>query len=108
MDAARTVRRARQLAGLSLRELAARSSTSHATLSAYEQGRVIPGVDTLTRVLRAAGFDTDIALRRRPDATPAEREAKGFELVQVLDLAARFPARHDAALRFPRFPEPTA
>ena len=106
MDAARTLRRARHLAGLSLRELAARSGTSHATLAAYEQGRVTPGVETLGRVLRAAGFDTDIALRPRPDATPAEREAKGLELLQVLDLAAQFPARHDAAPRYPRFPEP--
>ncbi len=108
MDAARTLRHARRTAGLTLRELAARSGTSHATLAAYEAGRVTPGVDTLDRILRAAGYDTDIALRRRPDATPAEREAKGHELLEVLDLAAQFPARHDDDPHHPRFPAASA
>jgi len=104
MDAACTLRRARARAGLSLRDLAERAGTSHATLAAYEAGRVVPRVDTLARILRAAGYSTDIALRRRPDATPGEREAKGRELLQVLDLAGHFPARHAPTLTFPRFP----
>ena len=108
MDAARTLSHARRSARLSLRELAERSLTSHATLAAYEAGRVTPRVDTLARVLRAAGYDTDIVLRHRPDATPAEREAKGRELLQVLDLAAQFPARHPADPKHPRFPRPVA
>ena len=101
VDAARTLRRSRLQAGLSLRGLAARAGTSHATLAAYEAGRSVPRVDTLDRILRAAGFATDIAVSARPDATPADREAKGDELLQVLDLAAQFPARHDAHLEFP-------
>ena len=104
MDAALTLRHARRSAGLSLRGLAARSGTSHATLAAYESGRVIPKVDTLDRVLRAAGFATDVTLRRRADASPDERAAKGDELLQVLELAAQFPARHLADPRHPRFP----
>jgi len=104
MDAATTLQRARRDAGLSLRALADRAGTSHATLVAYESGRVVPRVDTLARILRAAGFSTDIALRPRPDATPGEREAKGHELLQALDLAGHFPARHDPVLSFPRFP----
>ena len=54
MDAARTLRRARRDAGLSLRALAGRAGTSHATLAAYEAGRAVPRVDTLDRILRAA------------------------------------------------------
>jgi transcriptional regulator with XRE-family HTH domain len=104
VDAARTLRHARHSAGLTLRELAVRSETSHATLAAYESGRVTPRVDTLDRVLRAAGYEAEITLRRRPDATPSEREAKGRELVEVLDLAGRFPARHARNPRHPRFP----
>jgi transcriptional regulator with XRE-family HTH domain len=107
MDAARTLRHARLSAGLTLRELAARSETSHATLAAYESGRVTPRADTLDRVLRAAGYAARITLGPRPDATPAEREAKGRELLEVLDLAGRFPARHAPDLRFPRFPPAT-
>ena len=104
MDAATTLRRARLAAGLSLRALAAQAGTSHATLAAYEAGRTQPRVDTLDRILRAAGFATDIVVSRRPDATGAEREAKGHELLQVLDLAAQFPAQHEATITFPPFP----
>lgn len=101
MDAGRSLRRARTEAGLTLRALAARAGTSHATLAAYEAGRAIPRVDTLDRILRAAGFATDIAVSARPDATLDERSAKGVELLQVLDLAAQFPARHAPRLEFP-------
>lgn len=104
MDAARTLRRARHASGLSLRALAERAGTSHATLAAYEAGRAVPRVDTLDRILRAAGYATDIDVTRRADATDAERRAKGDELLQVLELAAMFPAKHAARLRFPRFP----
>lgn len=104
MDAASTIRRVRLDARLSLRTLAARAQTSHATLAAYETGRTIPRVDTLDRILRAAGYASDITTSGRPDATDAEREAKGRELLQVLDLAGLFPARHDPVITFPCFP----
>ena len=71
--------------------------------AAYEAGRAVPRIDTLDRVLRAAGYATDIEVQRRPDATEAERRAKGEELRQALDLAAMFPVRHARRLRFPRF-----
>ena len=104
MDVSLTLRRARGKAGLSLRGLAERAGTSHATLAAYEAGRVVPRVDTLDRILRAAGFASDIDLASRPDATDAEREAKGEQLRQALELAAMFPARHSRRLLFPPFP----
>jgi transcriptional regulator with XRE-family HTH domain len=107
VDAARTLRRVRLDAGLSLRDLAERARTSHATLAAYEAGRTIPRVDTLDRILRAAGYASDITTSGRPDATDTERVSKGRELLQVLDLAAQFPARHDPAMTFPRFPTGT-
>lgn len=106
MDAARSLRRARTAAGLSLRVLAARAGTSHATLAAYEAGRAVPRVDTLDRILRAAGYATDIEVAWRPDATDTARRAKGDELREALELAAMFPARHAARLRFPPFPRP--
>ena len=104
MDVSLTLRRARAKAGLSLRVLAERAGTSHATLAAYEAGRIVPRVDTLDRILRAAGFAADIDLAWRPDSTDAAREAKGDELRQALELAAMFPARHSRRLRFPPFP----
>lgn len=102
MHAATTLRRARRRAGLSLRSLATRAGTSHSTLAAYEAGRKVPTVDTLDRIVRAAGFDLGLELGHRVGGVdPADR---GRELAAALDLAARFPARHDRELRFPRFP----
>ena len=101
MKAAHTFRQARHAAGLSLRQLAERAGTSHATLAAYEAGRSVPRLDTLDRILRAAGYATDIDMVHRPDATAAERRAKGEEFRQALELAAMFPARHAKRLRFP-------
>ncbi|WCO68723.1 helix-turn-helix transcriptional regulator [Iamia majanohamensis] len=99
MDTAETLRQARLGARLTLRALARRAGTSHATLAAYESGRTSPGAATLVRVLGAAGYDLDVALRTRP----AEPEARGRELEAVLDLAEEFPARHDPVLRAPVF-----
>jgi transcriptional regulator with XRE-family HTH domain len=103
MDAASMIRTARQRAGLTLRELGERAQTSHSTLSAYESGRTTPNVDTLDRVLRAAGFSADVSLQQRIGTGREERVARGRELLEVLELAEMFPARHDAALTFPKF-----
>lgn len=103
MDAASTIRRARREARLSLRSLAERAGTSHATLVAYEAGRVVPGVATLVRIVDAAGFTAEFRLAPRVDRTWAERVAKGDELHQALDLAAQFPARHAPELSAPVF-----
>lgn len=101
MDAARTLRDARRRSGLSLRALANRAATSHSALAAYEAGRRVPTVDTLDRIVRAAGFVLTPELSARmggPD--PA---ARGRELVEVLELAGLFPARHAAKLDAPKF-----
>lgn len=103
MDSAATIRWARREAGLSLRALAERAGTSHATLSDYEHSRRVPRVDTLHRILRAAGFSSDIELERRADDL-VRREAKGRELVAALELAGQFPARHEAEVTAPVFP----
>ena len=102
MTAAQVLRIAREEAGLSLRGLARLAGTSHATLAAYESGSKVPRVDTLERILRAAGFAVDLHLDARAD-DEAGRQAKADELADVLELAAQFPARHDAELRYPPF-----
>jgi transcriptional regulator with XRE-family HTH domain len=103
MDAATLIRQARSGSGLSLRQLAERAGTSHATLSAYESGRVDPSVHTVQRIIRSAGFDPAVVLVPRVDPTEGGR---GDELVQVLELAAQFPARHRRRLQYPRFGSP--
>lgn len=97
------IRTARRRAGLTLRALAERSGTSHATLAAYEHGRKVPRADTLIRILDAAGFDLVATPVRRADHDLPARRAKGDELVQALRLAAQFPARHAPTTGYPRF-----
>jgi transcriptional regulator with XRE-family HTH domain len=92
------VRRVRLHSGLSQRELAERVGLSASTIAAYETGRATPRVDTLDRILAAAGFTATITLTRR--AGDAER---GRELEEALELAAQFPARHSPSLEFPIF-----
>ena len=103
MDAARLIRTARRRADLTLRELARRAHTSHSTLAAYEQGRKTPNVDTLDRILTACGFRVDVTLTARPAEVAADPVARGRELVEVLELAEMFPARHAPTLAFPKF-----
>lgn len=93
MQSSELIRRARRRAQLTQRELSARAATSHATLAAYETGAKVPRVDTLDRILQAAGYVPEVELRSRPDTTPADREAKGRELLEALELAAAFPVR---------------
>ncbi|MCU0309488.1 MAG: helix-turn-helix domain-containing protein [Acidimicrobiales bacterium] len=104
MDAALLLRQARHRRRLSLRALAARAGTSHSTLSAYETGRKVPTVDTLERILRAAGFDATTELV--PAVGGPDPTDRGRELIDVLELAAMFPARHAPTLTTAPFPRP--
>ena len=54
------IKLARHDAGLSQRELARRAGTSQAAIAAYESGRRSPTLETLARVVRAAGQDLRI------------------------------------------------
>lgn len=104
MDPADALRTARTTAGLSQAEVADRSGTSQATLSAYERGRKQPSVATLDRILRATGSRLAVepghARVRRLSRARAERNARVLD--DVLALAAALPTRHDPKLRFPR------
>lgn len=99
MNAGATLRAVRNAAHLTLRALASAAHTSHSTLAAYESGRVVPTVDTAERVIEAAGFRLEQCLVQNI----ADHATRGDELLQVLELAAMFPARHASTLPFPRF-----
>ncbi len=58
---------ARLRAHLSQRDLAARADTSQAAIAAYERGTKDPAYATLSRILRAAGFDVRLRLVPRDD-----------------------------------------
>ncbi len=92
---------ARLNGGLSLRELALRASTSHSTIAAYEQARKVPSAVVLLRLINACGLDFRVHKSSRLlFSDPHER---GEELVDVLNLAEQFPARHHRKLEYPRF-----
>lgn len=102
VEAAAVCRAARLCAGLTLRALAERAGTSHSTLAAYEQGRVVPRTDTLVRICDAAGVRLDAGLM--PIGSPSERAERGRQLMDVLALADAFPLQRTGPLDAPVFP----
>jgi transcriptional regulator with XRE-family HTH domain len=99
MDAASTIRTARERAGLSKRALARRAGTSAAAIVAYESGGRDPSVGTLARILAATGHRGDVVLRRGSARRDRERAAR---LRQVLELAEHLPHRRASRrLRYP-------
>ena len=89
--------------GLSLREVARRAGTSHATLSAYLHGKKTPSVATLARVVGACGFALDWSLAPRVSETNKASTAEQLEA--VLKLAEAYPTRkRNKQPNFPRFP----
>ena len=60
------VRTARLQAGLTQRELAKRARTTQSVVARIELGQTTPGIDTLRRLLSAAGFELHTALEPKP------------------------------------------
>ena len=104
MNIAREISAARRAAGLTQVELAERSGTSQATISAYEHSTKSPSSVTLTRVLAAAGRRLTTQPASASVCVPSahELEHRGRVLTQVLDLAERLPARRPRRLAYPR------
>jgi transcriptional regulator with XRE-family HTH domain len=61
------IKDARLRTGITQRALAARAATSQSTIAAYENGRKTPSMDTLLRLLRAAGLDLRMRLEVADD-----------------------------------------
>ena len=102
MDVPATLRIARRHAGMSQSDLALRAGTSQATISAYESGRKVPSVETLTRLLAATGSHLAVEPGVAHLPTRAERELRARALGDVLALAEALPARRRGRLRYPR------
>jgi transcriptional regulator with XRE-family HTH domain len=56
------VQEARSRAGLTQRELAERAGTSQAAIARIERGRQTPSLETLQKILRAAGLELRVDL----------------------------------------------
>jgi len=100
MNAAVLLQEARRRSGLSRRQLAERGGTSASTLSAYESAASIPSVVTLSRLLRAAGFEVEANLRPVPSVNERELAEKIEALFSFVDA---LPRRRRGPLRYPEF-----
>jgi transcriptional regulator with XRE-family HTH domain len=91
------VREARRRAGLTQRELAARTGTSQPAIARIEAGDSLPSLERVLRLVRACGFDLDVrvvpldedawtlaeqGLRLTPDER-LDRLLAGVELLEV-------------------------
>ena len=86
------IRIARRSAGLTQHDLAKRAATSQAAISAYESGRRSPSVDTLSRILAAAGFELRMRLETPDTHEHTRRRAETLlsrEAVESFDAAER-------------------
>ena len=89
------IRIARRQAGLTQQALAKRAGTSQAAVSAYESGRRSPSVDTLCRLLAAAGFE--VRMRLAPPDTHVPSLTAAEELLPA-DQLERQREREQARL----------
>lgn len=95
VNAATLIRSARTRRGLTQAQLAARSGTSQPNISAYENGARDPSVETLRRILAAAGERLRLELAGpHPDLAPLPTaEEHAAALIDVLLLADAIPLR---------------
>ena len=101
MDVSALLGLARRRAGLSKRALARAARTSPAAIVEYEKDRRSPTVETLDRILAAAGARAVVSVR----PLPIDPEITARRLADVLELAEHLPSRSAArALHFPRLP----
>jgi hypothetical protein len=91
------LREVRHRAGLSQPELARRSGIAATLISAYENGRRVPGGDALIRLIEACGGSLDTA-------TTVDRGRNAAkQLEQVSALAMALPRREAGRLEYPSF-----
>jgi len=64
------LREAREQAALSQRDLAESAGTSQSVVGRIEAGIASPSVDTLSRLVEAAGFELRLSLEPRPGVDP--------------------------------------
>ena len=64
LDSAALITEARYKSGLTQSEIADRAGTSQSAVARYESGKSSPSASTMTRLLRAAGFELEVRLKK--------------------------------------------
>jgi transcriptional regulator with XRE-family HTH domain len=104
MKGGQLIREARRRAGLTQSELARRAATTQSAVARWEANEVSPSLEKLVEVIRACGFDVEVALVPYDDhdwtlaqgsllLTPEQRVDGLVHFVDVVDEARRFVAR---------------
>ncbi len=95
MTSGTLIRQARTRAGLSQGDLSQRSGKDRAQIARWERDSVTPSLETLRELLRACGFDLDLALvpYRGPDAQLDKRLEKSLERTPQERLQAMLRSR---------------
>jgi transcriptional regulator with XRE-family HTH domain len=83
----------RRAAGLSQDELAGRAGTSRTAVSAYEHGRKSPSLDTVDRLVTAAGYELDV----RPKIEFVDVTVARGRILQVPTRLPRLPVEESLA-----------
>jgi transcriptional regulator with XRE-family HTH domain len=82
-SAAQLLKDARSRAGISQRELAARAGTAQSVVARVENGQTAPSLETLSRLLEAAGFE----LRHELTLKPAQQSHMLEDCARILRLS---------------------
>ncbi|MGB2758016.1 MAG: helix-turn-helix transcriptional regulator [Acidimicrobiia bacterium] len=110
MNSATLIRTARNRAGLTQAQLAARLGTYQPVISAYENGQREPSIEMLRRIVGGAGSQLRIELKRCESSTSGvvsddlaltSPRHHADALVDVLLLADALPAGRRRKLEFP-------
>lgn len=102
MTAADLIATTRERSGMTQRQLALRCQTSAAAICEYEAGRRVPRVDTLERIVAAAGARMAVDVHW-PAPPVIDVEANGRVLEDLLDLVDHLPHRRPGPLSAPVF-----
>ena len=94
VNSAQLIVLARQKAGITQAQLAKRAGTSQPAVVRYESGQSSPSIATMTRLLRACGFDLDIRLKkaRISDLSSVRAQKIRQHRGEVLKLAKKYGA----------------
>lgn len=79
-DSAKILTSVRQSAGLTQGELAQRAGTSQSAIARYENGNAEPSTSTLLRLLRVAGYDLDVTVRKSTTSDLSSDRAQKIRL----------------------------
>lgn len=96
-DTASLIAEARQRSGFTQAELANRAGTSQAAVARYESRKVSPSASTLIRLLRAAGLELEVRIKKSAASDLSGSRAKklrrlrGEIISQLLECGASNP-----------------